>query len=207
MKYQSSAILSHYTKTCAKNQLYRVMFPLYCTLSLTFPEHISLKIKKIGFLYSLSTDIDIPTASTPTPAETPSTTTPTDDTTTPITTPTSSETSVTTKPTDSSDESSGIDYNALGQWVGIATAILLVLILLVILLVFIGCVMHSQRLKRVGFYRTHENTANVTLPHFSASLKTAHSQTLDLEQNRVTAITNGRTVHPTHASGEKEFYI
>lgn len=139
-------------------------------------------------------------------------TTPTDDTTGSMTPPTSSETSGTTEPTDpnvgtSDGSSDGIDYNALGQWVGIATAILLVLVLLVILLVFIACVMHSQRLKRVGFYRTHENTANVTLPHFSASLKTAHSQTLNLEQNRVTAITNGRTVHPTYASGEKEFYI
>ena len=104
-------------------------------------------------------------------------------------------------------EGDGIDYDALGQWVGIATAIILVLILLVILMVFIGCFVHSQRVRGSGFYRTHENTASVMLPHFSASLKTAHSHTLNLEQNRVTAITNGRTVHPTYASGEKEFYI
>ena len=125
------------------------------------------------------------------------------------TTPTTSD--ETTKPTTPSDETSDssddVDYDALGQWVGIATAIVLILILLVILLVFIGCFLHSQRIKRVGFYRTQENRASVALPHFSASLKTAHSHTLNLEQNRVTAITNGHTVHPTYVSGEKEFYI
>jgi hypothetical protein len=100
-----------------------------------------------------------------------------------------------------------IDYDALGQWVGIATAITLVLILFVVLLVLIGCFAHSQRIKGLGFYRTNENRSSVTLPHFSASLKTAHSHTLNLEQNRITAITNGHTVHPTYTSGEKEFYI
>ena len=149
---------------------------------------------------SVLTDLAItgtppPTASTPSP---PSPTTPSTSTKPPI---------VTVTDGNPGDPSNKVDYDALGQWVGIATAIILVLILLLVLLIFIGCFVHSQRIRRIGFYRTHENTASVSLPHFSASLKTAHSHTLNLEQNRVTAITNGRTVHPTYASGEKEFYI
>ena len=110
-------------------------------------------------------------------------------------------------PTEDPSTNNGLDYDALGQWVGIATAIVLILVLFVVLLILIMCFVHSQRIKGVGFYRTNENRATVSLPHFSASLKTAHSHTLNLEQNRITAITNGHTVHPTYTGGEKEFYI
>ena len=156
---------------------------------------------------------DLHTGSPPTsPPSQPSTTSPPSPTTdTNVSTtptqapPTAVEPSVSENKGEGGDD--GVNYDALGQWVGITTAIILVLILLSVMMVFMGCFVHSQRVKRVGFYRTHENTASVSLPHFSASLKTAHSHTLNLEQNRVTAITNGRTVHPTYSSGEKEFYI
>ena len=103
-----------------------------------------------------------------------------------------------------------MDYDALGQWVGIATAILIIIILLGILIVFLVCLLRTQHIKRHGFYKTHENNPNVYVPQFSASLKAAHSRTLNPEQNRVTAIANGHTVHLDSLdcrNGDKEFYI
>lgn len=178
------------------------MHTLYSSLSLLNSPPCVL-LTGCVYLYAELTSTTPPPTTSPTSATITTTNTPS-----PSTPSTSEPTTDPTVETDGQDDNNDdVNYDALGQWVGITTAILLVLILLTILLVFIGCFVHSQRIKGTGFYRTHENTSSVVLPHFSASLKTAHSHTLNLEQNRVTAITNGRTVHPTYASGEKEFYI
>lgn len=146
-------------------------------------------------------------SSTPTPPTTPDTTDSQETTSSSSSSPGVGVGTSSSERSGAEEKDDGVDYHTLGQWIGIVLAIILVLVLLSAVLVFIACFVHSQRIKRIGFYQTHENTPSVSLPHFSASLKTAHSHTLNLEQNRVTAITNGRTVHPTYASGEKEFYI